>query len=412
MSDIQTFQAGNFEITTGYKSIIKSWTVGIEVEQHAKAQLANTANLPFIYRNIAVMPDVHHGIGAVVGSVVPTQGAIVPSIIGVDIGCGMCAVKTSLTASELPKDLAPIRKAIEEAIPHGLTTRGGRDMGSWGTIPEIVEVAWMELEPGYKKIISKHPKASHKGPEYQLGTLGTGNHFQEISVDETGAVWIVLHSGSRGVGNRMATHFIDLAKAETKKWFIELPDTSLSYFPEKTDLCDDYLEAVNWCQRYAKVNREIMLSLIKTTLRREKLTRKFDIEEPIDCHHNYVTREHHFGQDVWVTRKGAICARKGMFGIIPGSMGSKSYIVQGKGNVDSFTSASHGAGRRMSRTAAKQQFTLKDHREATEGIECRKDKDVIDETPGAYKDIDAVMQAQTDLVEVLHTLKQVVNIKG
>lgn len=410
--EIKTVVVGNVEITTGYSVPIKGWTTNVLVEDHAKAQLRNVANMPFIYRHLAVMPDVHAGYGATVGSVIPTIGAIMPQAVGVDVGCGMQGVRTTLRGSQLMgRDLAKLRAEIEKAVPHGLTK--GRDKGSWGTSPENVQVAWMELEPGYKKIIEKNPRASHKGPDLQLGTLGTGNHFIEITIDEEDYVWIMLHSGSRGVGNRMASYFYQIAKKKMEMYFINwLPDIQLSYLVEGTQAFDDYVQAVNWCQRYARVNRDMMMENIQIAMRRSKLLPKFETEEPVDCHHNYVTKEHHFGKNIWVTRKGAVNASKGRLGIIPGSMGAKSYIVEGLGNPESFNSCSHGAGRLMSRTAAKQTFTLKDHREATDGIECKKDSSVIDETPGAYKPIDDVMEAQKDLVKPVHTLKQVLVVKG
>lgn len=411
-SEVKTIVVGNVEITTGYSVPIKAWTVGVDVEDHAKAQLRNVANMPFIFNHLAVMPDVHAGYGATVGSVIPTIGAVMPQAVGVDVGCGMQGVRTTLRGSQLKgRDLAKLRAEIEKAVPHGLTK--GRDKGSWGTPPDNVSIAWMELEPGYKKIIDKNPKTSHKGPELQLGTLGTGNHFIEICIDEEDYVWIMLHSGSRGVGNRMASYFYQVAKKKMEMYFIRwLPDIQLSYLAEGTRAFDDYIEAVNWCQRYARVNRDLMMENIRTAIKRSKLLPKFDMGDPIDCHHNYVAKEHHNHKNIWVTRKGAVNASLGRLGIIPGSMGAKSYIVEGLGNPDSFNSCSHGAGRLMSRTAAMQTFTLNDHRKATDGIECKKDSSVIDETPGAYKPIDDVMEAQKDLVKPIHTLKQVLVVKG
>ena len=408
---METYRHDDVEITKGYANIIKSWTVGVEVEDHAKAQLANVANLPFIFRHVAVMPDVHAGMGATIGSVIPTKGAIVPSAVGVDIGCGMIAHQTTLTKGMLPNDLAALRKAIESAVPHGYSK--GRDKGSWGDVPAEVNIAWMGLEGRYRKIIEKHPKISHKVPANQLGTLGTGNHFIEVTLDENDQVWIVLHSGSRGPGNRVGEYFIRLAKGLMEQYFIKLPDPSLAYLPEGTDAFDDYIEAVHWCQQYASTNRELMMDAVIKAMKRSKLVPKFEADKQVvNCHHNYVARENHYRQNIWVTRKGAVSARKGQLGIIPGSMGAKSYIVSGLGNPESFNSCSHGAGRLMSRTAAKKTFTLKDHREATKGIECRQDSSVLDETPGAYKDIDTVMEAQKTLVEPVHTLRQVICVKG
>ena len=411
--EIKTITVGNMQITTGYSVPIKAWTVGVDVEDHAKAQLRNVANMPFIYRHLAVMPDVHAGYGATVGSVIPTIGAVMPQAVGVDLGCGMQAVRTTIRGAQMKgRDLAKMRETIEAAVPHGLTK--GRDKGSWGSPPENVQIAWMELEPGYKKIVAKNPKASHKGPENQLGTLGTGNHFIELCIDQDDYLWIMLHSGSRGVGNRMASHFYQVAKRKMEMYFINwLPDMQLSYLVEGTQAFDDYIEAAKWCQRYARVNRDMMMENIKKALRQSKLLPKFHAEETVvDCHHNYVTKEHHFGKNVWITRKGAVNAGKDRLGIIPGSMGAKSYIVHGLGEPDSFNSCSHGAGRLMSRSEAKKRFTLKDHREATDGIECKKDSSVIDETPGAYKEIDNVMRAQADLVKPVHTLKQILCVKG
>jgi tRNA-splicing ligase RtcB len=407
MIEMSTYRHDNVNITTGAKHPIKEWTVGVEVETEARKQLINAANLPF-------MPDVHGGIGCTVGSVIPTSKAIVPAFVGVDIGCGMCIQKTTLKQSQLG-DLAKIRKALEEAIPHGRSDDGGeRDVGAWHDLPPEVSIAWMELEPGYKKLVEKHPKLSHKACEKQLGTLGTGNHFVELEVDESGEVWLMLHSGSRGVGNRIGTYFIDLAKKENSKYFIELPDPNCAFFAEDTELFDDYIQAVLWAQKFAKVNRQLMLDAGLKALKKSGQVPKFE-EVPdtfIDCHHNYVEKEFHFGKSIWVTRKGAVRARKTDMGLIPGSMGAKSFIVRGRGNEESFTSCSHGAGRKMSRTKAKQTISVTEHIEATKGVECRKDASVIDESPAAYKSIDDVINAQSELVEVVHTLKQIVCIKG
>jgi tRNA-splicing ligase RtcB len=339
--------------------------------------------------------------------------------------CGMMAVQTSLVASDLPDNLSALRAAIEAAVPHGRTDNGGaNDRGSWSTAPDAVVRAMADtLGERYMKIARKHPKAGHIRSAAQLGTLGTGNHFIEVCLDEQGRVWIMLHSGSRGPGNRIGTYFIEKAKEEMRRWFINIPDIDLAYLPEGSELFDDYVEAVGWAQDYARINRELMMNATQTAIARV-LGRSFVIPvgsvgrfadtllQAVNCHHNYVDRENHFGENVWVTRKGAVRARKGDLGIIPGSMGAKSFIVRGKGNPDSFESCSHGAGRRMSRTAAKKMFSLAMHEEATRGVECRKDVDVIDETPYAYKNIDDVMSAQADLVEVVHTLKQVLCVKG
>jgi tRNA-splicing ligase RtcB len=394
---------------------IKAWVHGVPIDDSALAQLRNVALLPIVHQWVAAMPDVHYGIGATVGSVIPTKAAIIPAAVGVDIGCGMMAVQTSLHARDLPEDLKGIRGDIEAAVPHGRTDRGGRnDRGSFGTPPARVEKAWRKLRPGFERITARHPRLERGRSAEQLGTLGSGNHFIELCLDEADRVWIMLHSGSRGVGNRIGTHFIALAKKDMKHHIHNLPDKDLAYFQEGAVHFDDYVFAVDWAQSYARVNREMMMAAILETLRRGgKLPAGFTTDSmAVNCHHNYVNREHHYGEDVFVTRKGAVSARAGELGIIPGSMGTRSYIVRGRGNPESFTSCSHGAGRAMSRGAAKRTFTLADHEAATAGIECRKDAGVLDETPGAYKSIDQVMAAQEDLVEVVHTLRQVVCVKG
>jgi len=395
---------------------VKMWTHGVPVEPAAKEQLANTAKMPFIYRHIAVMPDVHLGKGSTIGSVIPTLGAVIPAAVGVDIGCGMMAAKTTLSAGDLPDNLGPLRSAIEKAIPHGLSprTRGfkGRDEGSWQNPPSAVDAAWMALKDEFDVICAKTPKLRHTNNYKHLGTLGTGNHFIEVCLDEDNAVWLMLHSGSRGVGNAIGTHFIELAQQDMRTHIANLPDRDLAYLKEGTQHYDDYVEAVGWAQRFARMNREVMMqnliAAMRTVIRKPFQTHV----EAVNCHHNYVQKERHFGQDVLVTRKGAVSAKAGELGIIPGSMGARSYIVRGKGNEDSFTSCSHGAGRTMSRSEAKRRFTREDQVRATAGVECRKDDGVVDEIPMAYKDIDAVMHAQRDLVEVVHTLKQVVCVKG
>jgi tRNA-splicing ligase RtcB len=392
---------------------IKTWTRGVPVEATARQQLENVASLPFIHSHVAAMPDVHWGMGATVGSVIPMQGAIVPAAVGVDIGCGMMAVRTSLTAAQLPDSLAALRSDFEAAVPHGRTHNGDpkRDRGAWADVPAEAEAAWAGLVAGFERVLERQPKLGRGPAREHLGTLGTGNHFVELCLDDADRVWLMLHSGSRGVGNRIGSHYIALAKREMERWFVQLPDKDLAYFAEGSELFGEYVGAVGWAQRYAEANREVMMARLV-----EVLERHFpDVEtgeQAINCHHNYVAREHHFGADVWVTRKGAVKADLGDLGIIPGSMGARSYIVRGKGNPDSFCSCSHGAGRAMSRNEARKRFTLEDHALATAGVECRKDAEVIDETPMAYKDIDAVMAAQRDLVEVVHTLKQVLCVKG
>jgi len=395
-------------------SPVKMWTQGVPVEDAAKRQLANTARMPFIYKHIAVMPDVHLGKGSTIGSVVPTLGAVIPAAVGVDIGCGMMAAKTTLTASDLPDNLAALRTAIERAIPVGSSPkgRGRRDPGAWHTTPESVDLVWASLKPEFDLICEKTPRLRNTNNRNHLGTLGGGNHFVEICLDETGAVWFMLHSGSRGVGNAIGSHFIELAKQDMRTHMINMPDQDLAYLKEGTGHYDDYVQAVGWAQKFARMNREVMMQNLIAAVRKV-IVKPFETHvEAVNCHHNYVQKERHFGEDVLVTRKGAVSARAGELGIIPGSMGAKSFIVRGKGNADSFNSCSHGAGRTMSRTEAKRRYTLADQIEATQGVECRKDAAVIDEIPMAYKDIDAVMHAQRDLVDVVHTLKQVVCVKG
>ena len=392
---------------------IKMWTRGVPVDDKARDQLSRAAKMPFVFKHVAAMPDVHVGIGATVGSVIPTKGAVIPAAVGVDIGCGMMAARTSLMASDLPDNLERIRSAIEAAVPHGRSSgRGGRDKGSWGEPPADIVAAWAGLAARFGQIVAKYPKLGRSNNLVHLGTLGTGNHFIELCLDTEARVWVMLHSGSRGVGNAIGSFFIELAKQDMRKWFINLPDENLAYFPEGTDHFDDYVEAVGWAQDYAALNRRMMMANVIAALRGE-IARPFDAElEAVNCHHNYVTRENHFGENVLVTRKGAVRAAKGVMGIIPGSMGAKSFIVRGLGNADSFDSCSHGAGRIMSRTQAKKEVTLAEHIADTQGVECRKDESVIDETPRAYKPIEAVMAAQADLVEIVHTLKQVVCVKG
>lgn len=397
-------------------SHIKMWTRGVPVEDAAKRQLSNTAKLPFIYKHIAVMPDVHLGKGSTIGSVIPTLGAVIPAAVGVDIGCGMMAAKTTLTANDLPDNLSALRTAIEKAIPHGMSpkTRGfkGRDAGSWENPPLPVDAGWATLKDEFDTICLKTPRLKNTNNYRHLGTLGSGNHFVEVCLDEENFVWFMLHSGSRGVGNAIGTHFIELAKEDMRTHFINLPDQDLAYLPEGTQHYTDYVEAVSWAQKFARMNREVMMQNLIASVR-SIISKPFETHiEAVNCHHNYVQKEHHFGKDVLVTRKGAVSARVGELGIIPGSMGAKSFIVRGKGNADSFHSCSHGAGRTMSRTEAKRRFTIADQVKATTGVECRKDAEVIDEIPMAYKDIDAVMLAQSALVDVVHILKQVVCVKG
>jgi tRNA-splicing ligase RtcB (3'-phosphate/5'-hydroxy nucleic acid ligase) len=393
---------------------IKLWTEGVPIEGQAMKQLENVASLPIIHGHVAVMPDVHLGYGATVGSVIPTLGAIIPAAVGVDLGCGMMAVRTSLTASKLPDCLRRTRLAIESVVPHGRSGNGsrGHDRGAWGNVPKDVSKAWKnKLHDRFKVICDKHRRIEQSNNVHHLGTLGTGNHFIEVCLDEADRVWVMLHSGSRGVGNRIGSYFIRLAQQDMGVHIKNLPDKDLAYLSEGTKHFDDYVEAVSWAQDYARLNRELMMAETLKALRTVLGDFKVD-KSAVNCHHNYVARETHLGAECWVTRKGAVRAGEGELGIIPGSMGAKSFIVRGKGNDDSFHSCSHGAGRKMSRRAAKRQYTVEDHIAATAGVECRKDEEVIDETPMAYKDIDAVMAAQADLVDIVHVLKQVVCVKG
>jgi tRNA-splicing ligase RtcB len=394
---------------------LKLWDSAGPFEDGAMQQLRNVASLPFVYKHVAGMADVHWGMGATIGSVIATKGAIVPAAVGVDIGCGMMAVKTSLNAEDLPDQLEVVRSSIEAAVPHGRTDNGGaNDRGAWGEVPKANGDLWSaELDSRYRRIVEKHPKAAHRATGNHLGTLGTGNHFIEICLDEDDSVWAMLHSGSRGVGNRFGTYFISRAQQEMAKWHIDryLPDKDLAYLVEHTELFDDYVEAVHWAQDYALANRRLMMQATLSAVAAH--TRPFTTDDvAVNCHHNYVARENHFGQNVLVTRKGAVRARKGDLGIIPGSMGTGSFIVEGLGNVESFCSCSHGAGRKMSRNEAKRRISLDEHRKAMEGISARTDEGVLDESPAAYKDIGSVMAAQQDLVTVKHRLRQVVNVKG
>lgn len=392
---------------------IKLWTEGVPVEDEARQQLMNTARMPFIFKHMAVMPDVHLGKGSTIGSVIPTRGAIIPAAVGVDIGCGMMAARTTLGAADLPDNLHGLRCAIEGAVPHGRTmTRARRDKGSWENPPAAVDAMWAGLLPGFERITGKYPRLKNTNNYKHLGTLGTGNHFIEVCLDEADRVWFMLHSGSRGVGNAIGNLFIELAQADMREHIANLPDKNLAYFAEGCAHFDDYIEAVGWAQDYARRNRDVMMENVIAAAR-TVIAKPFATDvEAVNCHHNYVQRETHFGAEVLVTRKGAVSAKKGELGIIPGSMGAKSFIVRGLGNEESFCSCSHGAGRAMSRNEAKRRFTVNDQVKATAHVECRKDSDVIDEIPMAYKDIDAVMQAQRELVEVVHTLRQVVCVKG
>lgn len=427
---------------------IKLWTK--DIEQSALDQVVNLSAMPFIHKHVAVMPDAHAGIGSTVGTVIATDKAIIPAAVGVDIGCGMMACKLPITAEDLPDNLHEIRSAIESVVPHGRTDNGGiNDRGAFGTQEaNSLGVSYLLAEHGIKKIatinllpngkistdlagdnlISRFENLSRDNPKLyrffdklwrQIGTLGTGNHFIELCLDTNNAVWIMLHSGSRGIGNAIGMYYIQLAKEDMRKWFINLPDEDLAYLPEGTDHFAEYITAMTWAQDYAAANREVMMQNIWSAIspffngKLSKYMTSDEIKEKaIQCHHNFCTKENHFGRNVWITRKGAVRARQGDMGIIPGSMGTKSYIVRGLGNKDSFESCSHGAGRRMSRNEARKRFTVQDLEQQTSGVECRKDSNVIDEIPGAYKDIDQVMQNQNDLVEIVTELKQVLCVKG
>ena len=385
-------------VLTDQRVPVKIWTE--DVDERSKEQLSNIASMPFIHHHVAALPDV--------GSVIATHKAIIPAAVGVDIGCGMVAARLSLTANDLDEKLLKrVFDQISRDVPVGRAQHPD---------DRVLVDAALPFEPGLKALTDRHPqllKAFGKFSKWtnQMGTLGGGNHFIEVCLDEDDRVWVMLHSGSRGIGNAIADYFIQLARKDMERWMIQLPDRNLAYFPEGSEHFDDYVEAVHWAQEYAMQNRQSMLDLVLAALKRH--LPPFEVAtQAVNCHHNYVAREHHFGADVWLTRKGAIRARQGDMGIVPGSMGTRSYIVCGLGNPESFCSSAHGAGRRMSRTAAEKQFTEDDLIQQTQGVVCRKDHGVIDEIPGAYKDIDVVMANQSDLTEILHTLKQVVCVKG
>jgi tRNA-splicing ligase RtcB len=379
-----------------------------DVEPSARQQLVNISRLPILHHHVAAMPDVHTGIGATVGSVIATDRAIIPAAVGVDIGCGMIAARTTLTGNQLDqRSLRRIFEQITRDVPvgHG-QHRDGRE----------IRDAVSPLARGLREILDQHPEIRKRFPRahnwaQQMGTLGGGNHFIEVCVDEANSVWVMLHSGSRGIGNAIGSYFIELARRDMERELANLPDRDLAYLREGAAHFDDYVQAVDWAQRYAAANRQAMMDIVLTAVRRHLPA--FDVsKEVVNCHHNYVQRERHYGKDVWVTRKGAIRAGEGELGIIPGSMGTKSYIVRGRGVQESFESCAHGAGRRMSRSAAQKRFTAADLVEQTAGVMCRKDNAVVDEIPGAYKSIEEVMENQSDLVDVVHTLKQVLCVKG
>jgi tRNA-splicing ligase RtcB len=397
------------QITTG-RVPVKIWTP--EIEGTARKQLENIASLPIVHGHVAAMPDVHAGIGATVGSVIPTKSAIVPAAVGVDLGCGVNAVQLSLTAKDLPESLSRIRGAIEGAVPVGFGAHRSANVGD-----DERKRRAKEMRQGLAKIVAKNPRIGGMQKDFQetwlrqLGTLGGGNHFIEVCLDESENVWVMLHSGSRGIGNVIGRYFIERARREMEKRDVHLPDRDLAWLDEGTPLFGDYVEAVHWAQDYAIENRREMMKAILEAIRPHLPAFRI-VGEAINCHHNYVAREHHFGENVYVTRKGAIRAGKDEMGIIPGSMGARSFIVRGKGNPESLCSCAHGAGRLMSRGEARRRFTAADVKRQTEGVECRKDEGVVDEIPGAYKPIDQVMANQSDLVDVVHTLRQVVCVKG
>lgn len=383
---------------------IRLWANVHEVESDALRQLKSVANLPWVAHHVAVMPDVHVGKGATVGSVIALRGAVAPAAVGVDIGCGMAAVKTSLNANDLPDDLRRLRLAIEAAVPVG---REQHKSPAWEQSSPALATRSAEL---MRRFADLEPRVRHLAgrASTQLGTLGGGNHFIEVCLDGEDGVWLMLHSGSRNIGASLAEHHMQAARRLFHNR--ELPDPDLAVFLAGSPAFDAYRRDLFWAQEYAALNRAVMLERVKNVMRQQ--FRGIHFDEAVSCHHNYVAEELHFEEEVLVTRKGAIRAGKGELGIIPGSMGTRSYIVRGKGNPLSFESASHGAGRRMSRTQAKKSFTLDDLRRQTEGVECRKDSGVIDEAPKAYKDIERVMEQQADLVEIVAELKQVVCVKG
>ncbi|MFF0059954.1 RtcB family protein [Streptomyces sp. NPDC005279] len=390
----------------GAKVPIRMWADPSTVEGGAMQQLQNVATLPWI-KGLAVMPDVHYGKGATVGSVIAMHGAVCPAAVGVDIGCGMSAVKTSLTANDLPGDLSRLRTKIEQAIPVG---RGMHDDPvDPGRVHGFPKAGWDDFWSRFDGVADAVKFRQNRATK-QMGTLGSGNHFVEFCLDESGSVWLMLHSGSRNIGKELADFHI--GEAQKLPHNQGLVDRDLAVFISDTPQMAAYRNDLFWAQEYAKYNRAIMMGLFQDVVRKEFKKAKVTFEPVISCHHNYVAEERYEGMDLLVTRKGAIRAGSGEFGIIPGSMGTGSYIVKGLGNAESFNSASHGAGRKMSRSAAKRRFSTRDLEEQTRGVECRKDSGVVDEIPGAYKPIEKVMEQQRDLVQVVAKLKQVICVKG
>jgi tRNA-splicing ligase RtcB (3'-phosphate/5'-hydroxy nucleic acid ligase) len=394
---------------------VRAWTEGVEVEFDAIRQIKNIASLPVVAGHVAIMPDVHLGKGATVGSVIPTRAAVIPASVGVDIGCGMAAVRTSLNAGDLPDSLSHLRTEIEAKVPVGfsmhsqpVSTHGD------GVVGIVLKRHRLELARRYDglRILDRVGKYDHRRVWLQMGTLGGGNHFIELCLDEVGRVWVMLHSGSRNIGKTIGETAISMAREVAIQLNRRLPDKDLAWLDEGTTEFDEYVEGLRWAQDYAAHNRALMMHSVLKVLRAEFGRDVATDEHAVNCHHNYASVEEHLGEQLWITRKGAVSARAGEFGIIPGSMGARSYIVRGKGNPASYCSCSHGAGRKMSRGVAKRAFSVQDLQAQTAGVECRKDEGVLDEIPGAYKDIDAVMAAQASLVEIVHTLKQVMCIKG
>jgi tRNA-splicing ligase RtcB len=409
----------NFTVVeTSNGHLVKMWNKGVPFEENTIEQLKKTASMPFLFKHLAAMPDAHLGVGSTIGTVFPTQGAICPATCGVDIGCGMIAQRYTFTRAELEAvGLAKIRAAIEAAVPCGRTNNGGPgDRGAWGTVPAHVQAIWnAQFASEYENICFTHPNARARNTVNQLGTLGTGNHFIELSEDEQGHVWLVLHSGSRGLGNKIGTYFTDVAKKLCAEWFITLPDPDLAYLPTHTEEFKAYAFAVKLAQRFAWENRLLMVDNIQHVLSdvmHETQGLQWGPIEEVHCHHNYISWERHFGENITVTRKGAVRVQSGELGIIPGSMGARTYIVEGLGNRESFCTCSHGAGRAMGRRQAERTFTVAEHAAATVGIECDKTANTLDETPAAYKNIEAVMAAQADLVKPRYILKQFLNVKG
>ena len=403
-------------ILEGYSNV-KMWTGTMDVEESAVKQLQNMSMLPILAGHLAIMPDVHFGLGATIGTVIPTRNAIIPAAVGVDIGCGMCAAKTNLKASDLPESLTALRNQIERDVPVGFNDHGSRGPSIQGPYADFLRQVSKKICQEFEglAILNNIHRSLSKGLNKvtsQLGTLGGGNHFIEICLDTQDNVWIMLHSGSRGMGNIIGQTAIEMAKdaQEIRKYGI--PDKDLSWLDEGTEAFDTYIQAMMWAQKYARINRDVMMQVVIQGIKRKILPTIEVAGEIVNCHHNFTSIEEHFSEKMWVTRKGAVSAKKGEFGIIPGSMGAKSFIVLGKGNEDSYSSCSHGAGRIMSRNQAKKVFTKQDMEEQTLGVECRKDEKVIDEIPGAYKNIDDVMAAQEDLVSIVHTLKQILCVKG